>query len=603
MAIVIPSKNIFNKQNSKILDNVIERIEVGAVEVAPDNDYEATVYNANISFDLNSLTVVENSDKEKYTQQSNSMDETMEYDGGYVYFDNKVKYLESTIIIPKQQNNKVISKLYYGNDDENDNKVKYSLRLNKTSKSVSATVKLGYTTTELVSKSYGEVVDEGNKTQEDINLPLTIKNTEGGIVVSVEGLKDETNMSVNVEDDGESYKLSYKVLVYMYSEWYTGGYSNVIGSPGYTTQTITAKGMVEEYTPLALEITVYGDTIGIDLKDKTVYINGDTAKKVESFSGNELMQTGSSVETTADASLVKFDVDIFAGVGYLVMAKRTTDDTSYALEIKTTTVETNKDKTFVIPEGEMYTAWGEAYLTPEGIPESFKVVSVKKVLNIVKYMYDNTLKQYEKGKETATVTCYFSDYYDNVRGKKNTLYNMRYKDDTFIVLNENAHSICLQYYGDDDTYQDRGEISSINGEGKYSFKFTKSESFSRLGVRVFVNSEAYTAVTFDASNLTNGEQYTAVLNITKYAGNELRFSELRVVKKIISMDSSTGGMHFNIGDKVIPMVCDINRKDKPMSFYEDGTPKVFEVLGMDFVYDGEPLQRLHLQEAMLDSEQ
>ena len=45
MAILIPSKNIYDKQNPKVRDNVIERIEVGAVEVVPDNEYETPVYN------------------------------------------------------------------------------------------------------------------------------------------------------------------------------------------------------------------------------------------------------------------------------------------------------------------------------------------------------------------------------------------------------------------------------------------------------------------------------------------------------------------------------------------------------------------------------
>ena len=46
MAIRIPSKNIYGSpQNPKVRDNVIERIEVGAVEVVPDNEYETPVYN------------------------------------------------------------------------------------------------------------------------------------------------------------------------------------------------------------------------------------------------------------------------------------------------------------------------------------------------------------------------------------------------------------------------------------------------------------------------------------------------------------------------------------------------------------------------------
>ena len=45
MAIVIPSSKTYNRQNPKVRDNVIERIEVGAVEVVPDNEYKTPVYN------------------------------------------------------------------------------------------------------------------------------------------------------------------------------------------------------------------------------------------------------------------------------------------------------------------------------------------------------------------------------------------------------------------------------------------------------------------------------------------------------------------------------------------------------------------------------
>lgn len=53
---------------------------------------------------------------------------------------------------------------------------------------------------------------------------------------------------------------------------------------------------------------------------------------------------------------------------------------------------------------------------------------------------------------------------------------------------------------------------------------------------------------------------------------------------------------FEIGDEVIPMVFGANREDKPMSNYRDGTPKVFNVVGTKFIYDGAVWQELTLQE-------
>ena len=55
-------------------------------------------------------------------------------------------------------------------------------------------------------------------------------------------------------------------------------------------------------------------------------------------------------------------------------------------------------------------------------------------------------------------------------------------------------------------------------------------------------------------------------------------------------------MTFEIGDKVIPMVYVGNGEDRPMSKYNNGQPKVFEVLGVKMKYEGVPRQILDLQE-------
>lgn len=66
--------------------------------------------------------------------------------------------------------------------------------------------------------------------------------------------------------------------------------------------------------------------------------------------------------------------------------------------------------------------------------------------------------------------------------------------------------------------------------------------------------------------------------------------------KIISVDNSTGKMSFEIYDEVIPMIYGADGKDRPMSLYQDGSPKVFNVLGSKIYYDGAVWQELSLQE-------
>ena len=112
MAILIPSKNIYEKQNPKVRVNVIERIEVGAVEVVPNNEYETPVYNEDLSLD--NIEKIENSANTYKdavaTNQGGSTIRNVRGACGLKYILNYVTIPE--IYIPKVQKNKFISKIY-----------------------------------------------------------------------------------------------------------------------------------------------------------------------------------------------------------------------------------------------------------------------------------------------------------------------------------------------------------------------------------------------------------------------------------------------------------------------------------------------------------
>jgi hypothetical protein len=67
----------------------------------------------------------------------------------------------------------------------------------------------------------------------------------------------------------------------------------------------------------------------------------------------------------------------------------------------------------------------------------------------------------------------------------------------------------------------------------------------------------------------------------------------------ISADGKVGAkpdrMTFQNGDEVIPMVCGVDGKDRPLS-QKNGEPKVFKVLGVKCFYDGAVWQEISLQE-------
>ena len=55
MAFIVPSKNIYDKQNPKIRNNVIERIEVSATKIVPNNEYEVSVNSKRFSITKKTL--------------------------------------------------------------------------------------------------------------------------------------------------------------------------------------------------------------------------------------------------------------------------------------------------------------------------------------------------------------------------------------------------------------------------------------------------------------------------------------------------------------------------------------------------------------------
>ena len=430
MAIIIPSKNTYDRQNPKVRDNVIERIEVGAVEIVPNNEYETSVYNEKVPIYLNG------SWKEAVDIYGNEVAGTSSYYQRGVFAGIKTYNIENyEIKIPKLKNNKYISKIYEKTNKDEENYIKTSLRYKKYNGTRNVTLlhekAPNINTSTIISKflpatqknliiSYGDIIYESHpveeKTVDLIKANIIVEESIDAVGHNIELIakvngEDKTNLAkLDVDGTNENfYKLNISILV-GYEKYYGTQEDSLQQSDGvlvpaivYLNKPHTVQLTAEKLVAEQLEITIYGDTIGIDLTDKTVYINGETQKKVHSVDGNELMQTSNYIDE-------------------------------------------NGTKT-----------------------------------NALDKMYGETQVSYARGKETATIRCSISDYYD-------------------------------------------------------------------------------------------GDQ------------------------KVIAIDNSTGKMSFDIGDKVIPMVYGADGKDRPISTYQNGLAKEFEVLGTKKFYDGAVWQELSLQE-------
>lgn len=409
MAIRIPSKNIYEIDNPKIIDNIIDNVSVEQTIVKPSNDYETPIDNAEIDIFDNDL--VNGKEQSPSISAYSSNYETYDYPISFAlaYF-SQPKYINIYFRIPILKNNKYISKIIDGVDDNNNSNIKYSLY---------GDVEEGNTTANVSNVSWSSVnnntsfsnsatitIDYQNASKtitEDTNYTISNKIETTGLATVVGGYKASATSILETEENIKEklFTLSYDGNYYVANLKFLCGiieiYSRGANSDSYKPTSFTASPVYyKKYIPKQIEITIYGNTIGINLTNGSVtYGSGN---KPYSLSGNELLQdNGKSANTS-----------------------------------------------------------------------------------LTKNLANNILVQYAKGKETATLLCSISDYYDE-----------------------------------------------------------------------------------------SGE-------------------------KVI--DTKTNKMSFRLHDEVIPYVYGADGKDKPMSKNQDGSAKVFEVVGSNIIYDGAVWQELTLQE-------
>ena len=492
MAIVIPSSKTYDRQNPKVRDNVIERIEVGAIEVVPNNEYETPVYNENIKSPNFNEEKKHNLKYEKYTySEEDSAAEYEDYIG--IYAGITAKYTNIDISIPKLSNNKLISNLLLKKDNES--KIGINLICEVRYYLVTADYDMATNTISNIKRTENE---QKKETKNSVNIQEIFSKQNGekgylyfsksekkygvyGGTVSIEtNIKDNNNiLSTSYNDENESYEIKGLNIL----SGATGlGLSGHSADYGY----IPLTGDEVDYTPIQVEITVYGNTIGIDLTDKTVYINGEAQKKVHSVDGNELMQTSN-------------------------------------------------------------------YLLDNG-------------KNAIKTMYEETRKEYGVGKETATIRCSIGDYYDynNKRLRINANQKIAKEKNISIIINKtDSFTYCMAKLNNTFNYELIINVLLLITENND----TKEKNIS-LVVPKEKNVSSAWGISFDKNSIVTVKNFNV---------------------EVLPMS-------FKLYDQVIPMVYGADGKDRPMSLYQDGTPKVFQVLGSKIYYDGAVWQELSLQE-------
>lgn len=309
MAIIIPSRSIYKIQNPKVRDNLVDKVEVAVTEITPNNEYETPVYNEAISIDYSLTTTKSNSNKKDFvaTPSTSSNGTITGFFYSCAYLDNDVKYFNTKITIPRYKDNKFINKLYKGEEEQNGEKkpkdvLSYSLEGRYTTQNVSSSV------TSKLNESFGnnssmsQIVFSGTQSQKDgilnlPDLPIIVEEINPSISpnlkAKVVGLSNESSYTINnYSDEDKNITINVYILCYIKSVSLKGKTSSTATAQ---TTTIPLEGIYEEYKAEQITFTAYGNTIGIDLTDKTKTIG--EGNKPLSFDGNELMQTTNRLNT------------------------------------------------------------------------------------------------------------------------------------------------------------------------------------------------------------------------------------------------------------------------------------------------------------------
>ena len=533
MAIKIPSSKIYEMQNPKVRDNVIERIEVGAVEVLPNNKSEEVVYTNTISGftkDEGSNSIIGRKDYlvNMYNNEFVAVD--------YVELvKEETRYTKGQIVIPIHKDNFYISKIVA----KEGNNFQYTIKGKTTTKDCNATVTAH-------SQSYvsrGEITYSNAKSKSEIiefpKMPISILS-RSLIGIKLNGkLKNDTNVNLSLSKDNNNYYLDYSILWYYLTE-YLKGYT-LLGD------TFEAKGKHEEYIAEQIEITVYGKTIGIDLQNKTLYINGETAKKVHSIDGNELMQTTNYTIGGGEEIIVEVGGELGQAVGnskcelfydgLLNVGQELwlNGEKGTIQELKT---EDENYYTIMFPSsGEWASSIGKSVIV--------------KLNGTLEDIFTKIKEKYQNGKETATIRCSIADYYDyntNEVAISDKFVNVPYTHNTTSLLQKTEYIYLEKAYPVDII------INYVIGGAE-------------KGQKIIPKGSTFTIITHSK---------TTSFKIVSVGWVKMAFAQY---------------------DKVIPMVYGADGVDRPMSLKLDGSPKVFTVLGTKIFYDGAIFQEISLQEA------
>jgi hypothetical protein len=311
MAIIIPSKNIYEIDNQKVRNNVVDNVTVDQTIVKPNNEYDVPVYNETFyEFGLEDVDKIKEELKTdlKLTPSNNDIYGASDAFSAcsYVAY-NSYKKSSFILYFPLAENNKYIKKIYTGKDDDGEPKIKYSLYgdlYEGVASSIFTSSQGDVFGVNIQPITYGE---PKISRQVILDIPSEIQHIKEMTYGSFDPKQSIAEAKVYFENEGLIYspkvevvltdKEYYKVEIDFYSSVRTvvmeGEYLDLWGGE---KPNVSMVGNYKTYIPNEIQITINGDSIGIDLTDGSVKVG--SGNKPYSLSGNELLQDSGKVEGT-----------------------------------------------------------------------------------------------------------------------------------------------------------------------------------------------------------------------------------------------------------------------------------------------------------------
>jgi hypothetical protein len=272
MPIRIPSGKIFDTQNPKIRDNYIDRLEVECKTVSPSNEYDVRVFQSTVNSNMFVYNpAVEDFDAGEYTTNAGLTTKTESY------VSISLIYLKGYRI----EINAKVANAYI-------NRVK-----DKTNADGEPNIKCAVYYTRNIYK----IDTNGETLQSSVSGIGSIP--DDFVVGESSALYSSAKVELSNDSNAKTLEVIYDKSTdkfYIYDLRVLAGgvktqYSKRIRNYETPSVVYTDDSQKIEYIPTQIEITLYGETVGINLKDESIVFGDANGENPYSISGNELVQT------------------------------------------------------------------------------------------------------------------------------------------------------------------------------------------------------------------------------------------------------------------------------------------------------------------------